>query len=309
MSTALSRIAKEAFEIKTAEFLKTIQEATKILEKENGKVGTFYVKGRLVETEPIGEAVVIGDLHGDIESLIEILQKSNIVERMEKSSESILVFLGDYGDRGPCPTETYYTALKLKLLFPKQIILMRGNHEGPPDILPSPHDLPEQFQARFKQKGTEAYTKIRQLFDNLYTALIVHERYLMLHGGLPTELTTEKDLANAHTLHPERPFLEEILWNDPDETVEETTPSPRGAGNLFGANVTKRILAKLRVKILVRGHEPCEEGFQINHAGKVLTLFSRKGPPYFNTYGAYLDTKLDLNFKDAEDLIPYIHKF
>ena len=309
MSATLSRIVKEAFEIQTVEFIKTVQEATSILDNEQGKVDNFYVQGRLVEAEPFGEAVVVGDLHGDVESLIEILQRSSIMERMERSRESFVVFLGDYGDRGPCPAETYYTVLKLKLLFPKQVILMRGNHESPQDMLPSPHDLPEQFQARFKKNGAEAYTVTRRLFDNLYTALIVHKLFLMVHGGVPTTLDTEEDLANAHNLHPTRPFLEEILWNDPDETVSETTPSPRGAGNLFGKNVTKRILAKLNVKALIRGHEPCEEGFKINHAGKVLTLFSCKGPPYFNTYGAYLDMKLDSDLKDAKDLIPYIHKF
>jgi hypothetical protein len=38
-------------------------------------------------------------------------------------------------------------------------------------------------------------------------------------------------------------------------------------------------------------------------------LFSRKGPPYFNAHGAYLDVKLDEGFKDAEELVRYIHKF
>jgi len=307
--TTLSRIVKEAFEIQTTEFIKTVQEVTRKLGKEEGKVGNFYVKGRLVKTEPVGEAVIIGDLHGDVTSLIEVLQRSKIVERMERSRESFAVFLGDYGDRGACPAETYYTVLKLKLLFPKQVILMRGNHEGPKDLLPSPHDLPEQFQARFKENGAEAYVVIRRMFDNLFAALIVHKLCLMVHGGLPAELEAEEDLAHAYNLRSPLPFLEEILWNDPDETIEETAPSPRGAGNLFGKNVTKRILAKLNVKILIRGHEPCEEGFKINHTGKVLTLFSCKGPPYFNTHGAYLDMKFESDFKDAKDLIPYIHKF
>jgi protein phosphatase len=103
--------------------------------------------------------------------------------------------------------------------------------------------------------------------------------------------------------------LEEILWSDPDEAVEETSTSSRGAGNLFGRNLTKRTLAKLNVKILIRGHEPCEDGFKISHNGRVLTLFSRKGPPYFNVYGAYLDVKLDKEFEDADELLPYIHRF
>jgi len=63
------------------------------------------------------------------------------------------------------------------------------------------------------------------------------------------------------------------------------------------------------VKILIRGHEPCSEGFKIDHDGKILTLFSRKGPPYFNRYGAYLDVNLFKKFQKATQLVPYVHKF
>jgi protein phosphatase len=309
LSTVLSRIIEEAFEVQSSEFSQTVEQATALLKREDGRVGNFRIKGRLVEVEPKGEALVIGDLHGDLESLIDILQQSNILERIDKSSELILIFLGDYADRGIYPAETYYTVLKLKLLHPNQVILMRGNHEGPEDLMPSPHDLPEQFQARFGKKWTEAYTDIRGLFEQLYNAVLVDKRYLMVHGGLPKEQSTAEDMAYAHALHPKRSLLEEILWSDPDEAVEETSASPRGAGNLFGRKVTNRTLAELNVKILIRWHEPCEEGFKINHDGKVLTLFSRKGPPYFNAFGAYLDVKLDREFEDAKGLIPSIHKF
>ena len=309
MPTVLSRIVREALEIHAPEFAKTVEQATELLKEEDGRVGNLHVNGRLVEVEPKGEALVVGDLHGDLESLIDILQQSNILERIEKSAESILIFLGDYGDRGIYPAETYYTVLRLKLLHPEQVILMRGNHEGPEDLMPTPHDLPDQFQARFGKKWNEAYVNTRGLFQQLYNAVLVDKRYLMVHGGLPKEPSSVQDFAYAHTLHPKRSLLEEILWSDPDEGVEETVASPRGAGNLFGKSVTNRVLAKLNVKILIRGHEPCGDGFKINHDGKVLTLFSRKGPPYFNAFGAYLDVKLEEEFENAEELIPYIHKF
>jgi len=91
--------------------------------------------------------------------------------------------------------------------------------------------------------------------------------------------------------------------------VKEVLYSPRGAGKLFGKRVTEKVLRKLNAKILIRGHEPCQEGFKINHDGKVLTLFSRKGSPYFNEYGAYLRLPLSEKFESAEQLVPWIHKF
>jgi protein phosphatase len=186
---------------------------------------------------------------------------------------------------------------------------MRGNHEGPADLVASPHDLPMQFQQRFKEKWAVAYAKTQELWNFLYNAVFVQERYLMVHGGLSPKLNGIDDLACAHVSHPEQGFLEDLLWSDPDDTFQDVYPSPRGAGKLFGKNVTENVLRKLGVKILIRGHEPCEEGFKINHDGKVLTLFSRKGAPYFNEHGAYLVLPLSEKFENATQLLPFVHKF
>jgi protein phosphatase len=186
---------------------------------------------------------------------------------------------------------------------------MRGNHEGPEDLLASPHDLPLEFQMKFGEKWEEAYTKIRELFRCLYTAVHVEGHCIMIHGGLPTQVKTILDLAYAHKNHPEQNFLEEMLWSDPNEVISETCASPRGAGKLFGKKLTKEILERFNVKFLIRGHEPCHEGFKIDHGGMILTLFSRKGPPYFNSHGAYLQLELSKKFKNAEQLVGFIHKF
>jgi protein phosphatase len=302
-------LAKEAFEVQPPEFVEVVNTVTALLKNENGRLGNFTVTGKLVETEPKGEAVVIGDLHGDVESFIEILQKSNILQRIEKTSESKLILLGDYGDRGSCPAETYYMILRLKMDYPEQVVLLRGNHEGPEYLMPSPHDLPSQFQARFKEKGAETYNAVRGLFDQLYNALVIRDRLLMVHGGLAPGIKRKEELAYAQTLNARNRILEDLLWSDPTEEVQGSTCSPRGAGKLFGKDITKAVLAKLNLKVLIRGHEPCDEGFRINHDGMVLTLFSRKGTPYFNPCGAYLDMHLDVDFRNAYDLQPYIHKF
>jgi len=300
-------MAKEALKIQCKEFTRVVADATRLLTEENGSIGNFDVVGRLVKVEPSGEAVIVGDLHGDLESLTHILQESNFLQRAEK--DTVLIFLGDYGDRGSYSAEVYYIILKLKLLFPEKIILMRGNHEGPEDLLAYPHDLPAQFQARFGERWDSAYSKIRQLFEHLYNAVFVKERYLMIHGGIPAQADTLEDLAYAHLKHPKQRILEDVLWSDPNEMVNGIHASPRGAGKLFGEDVTEKTLGKFDVKILIRGHEPCEKGFKINHKGKVLTLFSRKGPPYFNTYGAYLDVELSKKFENAEQLTRFIYMF
>jgi len=309
LQTDLSQIIKEALETQSEDFTRLVEETGQLLAKENGQVGSFNIVGRLAEIKPFGQAVVISDLHGDLESLIQILKETNFLQKMNQNSKAILIFLGDYGDRGIYSAEVYYIVLKLKLLFPEQVILMRGNHEGPEDLLASPHDLPMQFQARFGEKWRDAYSKIRELFKHLYNAVVVEERYLMIHGGLPPQAKTLEDLAYAHIKHPKQRLLENMLWSDPTETIKGVCESPRGAGKLFGENITTQVLRRFNVKILIRGHEPCRDGFKINHRGKILTLFSRKGPPYSNIHGAYLHVELSQKIENAEKLIPFIHTF
>jgi diadenosine tetraphosphatase ApaH/serine/threonine PP2A family protein phosphatase len=309
LQVELSSIIKEALEANCKDFVHMVERAKNLLCNENGRIRNFEVIGKLINIQPKGEALIIGDLHGDLESLLDILKISNFLQKMSIDKDAVLIFLGDYGDRGDYSAEVYYTVLKLKILFPEQIVLMRGNHEGPEDLIASPHDLPLQFQVRFGEEWGNAYSKTRELFACLYNAVLVEGQYLMVHGGLTPQLRNAKDLAYAHLTHPQQSILEDLLWSDPNEIIRGTCASPRGAGKLFGEEVTNHVLKSLDVKILIRGHEPCEEGYKINHKDKVLTLFSRKGPPYFNSYGAYLQVPLSKKFENAGQLIPYVHKF
>lgn len=304
-----SLIAKESLTVQSDDFVKIVESAIDLLRAESGRIGNLTISERLVKLEPLGEALVVGDLHGDLDSLISILKTSDFTQKLARSKDATLIFLGDYGDRGTFSAEVYYTVLKLKLAFPEQVILMRGNHEGPEDLMASPHDLPLQFQYRFKEKWTNAYAKTRELWAYLYNAVLVEKRHLMVHGGLPSKLNSIKDLACAAQTHPEQEFLEDLLWSDPNDAVQGVYPSPRGAGKLFGRKVTENVLKKAKAKILIRGHESCQEGFKINHNGKVLTLFSSKGFPYYNAHGAYLDLPLSEKFENAEQLLPWIRKF
>jgi len=304
----LSLLVEEALRVPSSNFIETVDRAMSLLHGESGLVGNLTIVNRLVKLEPLGETLVIGDLHGDLESLVVILQKSRFLEKMEKTKMASLVFLGDYGDRGDKSAEIYYVALKLKLAFPEQVVLLRGNHEAPKNLLGYPHDLPDQFQSRFAEDWQVAYEKTRALCAYFYNAVFVDDRYLMIHGGVSPEISSLRDIAEAQENHNEA-LLEDLLWSDPDEDVQGVSFSPRGAGKLFGRGVTEEVLGKLNAEILIRGHEPSDVGFKINHDGKVLTLFSRKGAPYFNRYGAYLQLPLSERFENAWQLVPWIHKF
>ncbi|MGD6808130.1 MAG: metallophosphoesterase [Candidatus Bathyarchaeia archaeon] len=293
-------------EVQGSQFLELIDDAVNRLKLETGKMGSFVVDNRLVKLDSTCEVLVVGDLHGDLASLKTILETSGFVAKMEKSPDACMVFLGDYVDRGPYSAEVLYVLLSLKLAFPQQVILLRGNHEGPKDLLAYPHDLPMQLQYRFPHNWQLIYERLFQLFDQLYLGVYVEKQFLLVHGGVSPKIHNLNDITQAGS-NPE--LLADLLWSDPDDDVENVAASPRGIGVVFGEKVTRQVLDAVDAKILIRGHEASSEGFKINHGGRVLTLFSRKGQPYFNRYGAYLCLPLQRIFENAYPLEDFVFQF
>lgn len=281
-----------------------MQKATQILK--GSRLPPERVIGRLVLLPSSGEAVIVGDLHGDLRSLRLILTETRFEEKAEQGEDVYLVCLGDYVDRGPEQIEVLYTLLGLLEAYPEKVFLFRGNHEGPRDLAVSPHDFPLRLSERYGEDGRLAYASVQSLFEQLYTSAIIKERAFLVHGGIPTQASSLEDIAYAHLRHPGDSRLSEMLWNDPSP-LPGFTSSFRGVGKLFGLDVTEKFLDDLGVKILIRGHESFAEGYHF-HDGLILSLFSCKIPQYGNRHGAYLDVPLDESF-DAENLRRFIHLF
>ena len=296
MPAEVEKWKKKAFEASVEEFSALIEEVKEVLEAEKeSRKGSGLVR---IPPQAVRSVIVVGDIHGDMESLIHILN-----DFFDINADRI-VFLGDYGDRGSESVEVYYLLLQLKISAgkTKKVILLRGNHEGPPDLPVRPHNLRLLFTNKYGTKGRELYTKIKELWEFLPYCVLVEGRYLMLHGGLPANVASIEDIAYAQESHPASSTLEEILWSDPVEG-KGTSYSARGAGRMFGDDITERILSTVGVKTVIRSHEPCE-GVEVRQDGKVLTLFSRKGLPYLNKRAAYLilDARSLTEAKDAHEL-------
>ena len=304
-----SILAETASKACIEDYLSLIKRVYRQLTTEDEIIGTLKITGRLIEVQPLGEAIIVGDLHGDLKSLVHILEESRFLTKMKNNQTVLIIFLGDYGDRGVYSPEVYYVVLKLKELFNEHVILMRGNHEGPPDLRAYPHDLSIHLENKFGKKSSEVYLKLKELFEYFYTGVIIKHRYVLLHGGAPSKAKTVNDIAYAHKKHPKEQHLEEILWNDPWTGVTGTIASPRGAGKLFGEDITNKLLKMLNVKALIRGHQSCPNGYNSIHNGRVITLFSRKGKPYNNKNGAYMQLNLSKKITNQKKLLNSIRQF
>lgn len=261
------------------------------------------VTGRLV-TLSGREVVVVGDIHGDYSSLQYVLTKTLFRERVEDGEPVALVCLGDYIDRGPGQVEVLYALTKLVADHPGNVVLLRGNHEGPGDVGVSPHDFPFVLQRLYGEESQTIYSRFRSFADRLYTAAVIPGRVLMLHGGVPVGSRSLEDVAYAHRTHPETDILRQILWNDP-RPEQGAERSLRGVGYVFGPEVAERFLAAVGIRVLIRGHQSPEMGHSVT--GPVHTLFSCKLPHYGNRKAAYME--IPASAGPLEDFSGYVKTF
>ena len=81
---------------------------------------------------------------------------------------------------------------------------------------------------------------------------------------------------------PDEGIMCELLWSDPQPMMGRS-PSKRGVGCQFGPDVTHRFLEHNKLDYIVRSHEVKDAGYEINHDGKCITVFS--APNYCDTMG------------------------
>lgn len=224
---------------------------------------------------------VVGDIHGDYDSLIKLLR---YVE------EETIIFLGDYGDRGSYQVDVYYTILKLKSELKDRIILIRGNHEFFKNYMISPHDLPRQLLSRFGNKALEIYEEIKNFWNKLSLAAY-NEKYFFVHGGIPIERIKIEEIEKSPIS-----IWNQLLWNDPIEK-NGFEQSYRGIGYLFGYDLTERFLRDNNKIAIIRSHEACN-GIKYNHNKKVITLFSMK-----NYYGNEKVGALKINEGNIKEIL------
>jgi len=228
--------------------------------------------GKFVEILRCKKLFVVGDLHGDLEVFREV--EKNFKNEIRKSSKTYLLFLGDYADRGDYGLEVIESLKELAKEYPANIIALKGNHE----------DYDEEGNPKFRScdlryevaaKRGDWYDYFKENLHKFFNELPIAAKYdslLFVHGGISSKIKSFEDL-----MFPSKEIEDDVLWSDPFGNYGEF-PNPRGAGVLFGKDVTEKVLGLLSVERLIRSHQPQKavEGYYEEHNGKVITISSTR---------------------------------
>jgi len=233
---------------------------------------------------------VVGDIHGQLFDLLKIFATNG-----EPSASNRYLFDGDFVDRGKHGAEVVLILAAWKVLYPDYVHLLRGNHEV--STINEYYGFDEELRIKYpKESG------MRLKFNNCFALLpvwcIIQERIFVVHGGLPKDAPRTTIPALRHlqkVLEPAQESLfQDLLWSDPQEP-EGMIVSERGAGVTWGPDITEDFLQRNSLEMIIRAHQLCQDGYRMQHNGKVLTVFS--APNYCGRLGnfatiAKIDPKL-----------------
>jgi diadenosine tetraphosphatase ApaH/serine/threonine PP2A family protein phosphatase len=245
---------------------------------------------RLLRLKP--PTYILGDLHGNFQDLI-CFEK--VLWRLGPHlTPCKFLFLGDYVDRGDNGIEVVAYLFAQKLLAPSKVFLIRGNHEL--------RTIQEMFQFRDEciekfgdMVGQQIWESINDCFDAMPVAAVVDEKIFCVHGGIPMPcfgkgLISAIDEVPSVMKDPEveSPLAWELMWNDPvkNDEVDEGVSKELDENGGFASNETRQtahifsnealgaFLDRNDLSHVIRAHEVKPVGFQVQHDGRLLTVFS-----------------------------------
>jgi len=237
---------------------------------------------------------VFGDIHGQYLDLMRLFARYKAPTDSDNGDIDSMdyLFLGDFVDRGSFSLESACLLFALKVKYPTQIHLIRGNHEDP--TINSIYGFRDECKRRLREETEEpdsCWNKFNRAFEWLPVAAVIEEKILCLHGGIGGSISVISELeAMERPLHvaqipqtaPEQ-RVTDLLWSDPSDsdtvmgvTMNETR-DPDGTGRIvkYGPDRVEEFL-KMNPPLcmIIRAHECVMDGFERFANGRLITVFS-----------------------------------
>ena len=216
---------------------------------------------------------ICGDTHGQFNDLLRLFEFGG------RPPETNYLFLGDYVDRGKNSVETMCLLLAYKIKYPKNVFLLRGNHES--ELINHVYGFYDECRRRYNIK---TYKLFSDCFNWLPISAIVDDKILCMHGGLSPELVSLDRIRKIvrPTEVPDKGILCDLLWSDPDKNVDGWGNNERGVSVTFNEGIVNKIVEDLDIDLVCRAHQVVERGFEFFADKKLVTVFS--APNYCNQF-------------------------
>ena len=247
----------------------------------------------LIEANEEIPIAIVGDIHGQYYDLLEIIKVCGEIKKDCK-----YLFLGDYVDRGDWSLEVLLLVYAMKLSFPNEVTLLRGNHES--------RRMSEYFT--FRRECERRYSKQVWIsavssFRALPLGAIVNGDFLCVHAGISSKLDKLSDIVEINRFKvdvPSKGLMCDLVWSDPIDNYDEeedseeddeelfTFNSARRCSELYSFKAVEKFLKRNDLLAIVRGHQPQMDGYRLHRTGDsgfptVITIFSAAN--YCGTYG------------------------
>ncbi|XP_011044597.1 PREDICTED: serine/threonine-protein phosphatase BSL3-like [Populus euphratica] len=222
---------------------------------------------------------IFGDLHGQFGDLMRLFDEYGSPSTAGDIAYIDYLFLGDYVDRGQHSLETITLLLALKVEYPSNVHLIRGNHEAA-DINALFGFRIECIERMGERDGIWVWHRINRLFNWLPLAALIEKKIICMHGGIGRSINHVEQIENLQrpiTMEAGSIVLMDLLWSDPTEndSVEGLRPNARGPGLVtFGPDRVMEFCNNNDLQLIVRAHECVMDGFERFAQGHLITLFS-----------------------------------
>lgn len=254
-----------------------------------------------------------GDIHGDSICLYHFLKNIDFVNRCKNGEKINIIFVGDYVDRGKAPFKVLEALLILKMLFPSNVFMLRGNHDGGTVISETEYKLcvgrdktmtdDEYFmgytfnqltQLKVNKEFLRRYLIFLYSLNNVAFLFSQGEVIMFVHGGIPRAVDDKYDYLNSISdltsddikdILNDPPYYN-MLWSDPAKSPDDVRQTRRF---YFYENQYYNFADKFGIDNLIRGHQAFEEGCRYFFNNKIINIFSSGYSQYEKNETAYND--------------------
>jgi len=222
---------------------------------------------------------VFGDIHGQYSDLIHFLEMTGL------PPDNSFLFLGDYVDRGNNSIEVCALLFAMKIIFPNNIYLLRGNHECPE--VNRLYGLYTECETRFGDEEKEiVFNALNSVLCSLPLCAVINKKIFCVHGGISPQIKSLDNIKsiNRFTTIPNDGILCDLMWSDPTSIDSiEWGANSRGVSCTYGTSAISKFLKMNNLQLICRAHQLVSDGYKFFSDNKLLTVFS--APNYCGNCG------------------------